>query len=202
MRESDFRALRGWVDYDRPYLGNLTKSQEIRYFSRRVQRTVLRPLRRMCADDRRGWKIESPLLCFGTCICCAIEALGKFQTGQLGKEKNAANFKSFVRGYMDPAWNTNQFASKPYVDHLRDSFRNGLAHGFTIKRGGFERQASYFKVKTVSGIQELEVDPDKLFRDFKRGFTRFIADLRAAKNSDPAYHRFHDAFQGVFVRGD
>src|SRR5437867_2990100 len=195
MREKDFRVLRGWVDYDRPHLGNLNKSQELRYFSRRVKRTVLLPLRRMCSDDRRGWKRESPLLCFGTCVCCAIEALGKFQTGRLSRGNSISNFKSFVRDYMDPRWFANQFASKPYVDHLWDSFRNGLAHGFTIKRGGFERHASYFQVKDVGGVQQLELDPDSLLRDFEDAFGRFIAELNASTNTDPAYHRFHNAFQ-------
>lgn len=201
MRENDFRELKGWVDYDRPQLGNLSKSQELRYFNRRVKRTVLRPLRRMCRDDRRGWKFESPLLCFGTCICCAIEALGKFQTGRLGSGKSGSNFKSFVRVYMDAAWHTGQFAGRPYVEHLWGSFRNGLAHGFTIKRGGFERHASYFQVGTVGGVQQLEVHPDRLLRDFENAFGRFITDLRAVTKTDPAYLRFHNAFQGVFVLG-
>ena len=203
MREKDFRALKGWVDYDRPQLGNLTKSQEIRYFVRRVKRTVLRPLRRMCRDDRRGWKFESPMLCFGTCICCAIEALGKFQTGRLGSGNSASNFKSFVQDYMDSGWFAKRFAGKPYVDHLRDSFRNGLAHGFTIKRGGFERHASYFQVKPVpvGGVQQLELDPDSVLGDFKAGFSKFVADVSAAKDTDPVYQRFHSAFQGIFVLG-
>lgn len=153
----------------------------------------------MCADDKRGWTQESPLLCFGTCLCCAIEALGKFLTGMTGNSHS--NFNAFVDKYMDADWRSKQFDGKPYVDHLWKSFRNGLAHGFAIKRGGFERHTSYFQVKPVGGVQQLEVNPDRLLRDFERGIRRLIADLRAAKHTDPAYLRFHKAFQKIFVHG-
>lgn len=203
MRRSDFAELTGWVDYDRPKLGNLTKSQEIRYFQARVQRTVIAPLRRMCADDRRGWKLESPLLCLGTCICCAIEALGKFNTGKLrGRGVSGANFVAFVQNYMDPSWLSNTFDGQRYVDHLWASFRNGLAHGFAIKRGGFEYQRVPYQVKVVGGLQQLEIDPARLFREFRRGFTRFMRDLRAARPGDPLFTKFHTAFDGVFIRGE
>lgn len=201
MREQDFHTLSGWVDYDRGSLGSLTKSQELRYFSRRVKRTVLLPLHRMCRDDKRGWKRESPLLCFGTCLCCAIEALGKFHTGKTKRGNSASNFKAFVRAYMDPGWRANRFSGKPLVDHLYDSFRCGLTHGFTIKQGGFERHGSTFQVKVVGNVQQLELDPDLLFRDFEAGFGRFLAHLSAVNKADPAYKRFRKAFQDVFVLG-
>jgi len=201
MRESDFKRLTRWVDYDRPRLASLTKSQEIRYFQARVQRTVIAPLKRMCVDDRRGWKRESPLLCFGTCICCAIEALGKFYTGRLVGHVSRSNFEAFVQTYMNPGWLSNRFGADRYVDHLWVSFRNGLAHGLAIKQGGFEYQRVAFQVKLVGGVQQLEVDPARLFHDFRRGFATFVRDLRGAGQLDPLYVKFHDAFVGVYVRG-
>jgi hypothetical protein len=201
MREQDFKSLTGWVDYDRPHLPGLTKSQEIRYFQRRLKRTVLAPLWRMCIDDTRGWTNESPVLCFGTCVCCAIEALGKFYTGKIGRGVSGHNFVAFVQKYMDPGWLANSFKGQRYVDHLWASFRNGLAHGFVIKEGGFERQRTLFEVKPVRGAQQLEIDPTRLFRDFKCGAGRFARDLRAASTSDPLFVNFHTAFDGVFIRG-
>ena len=41
MREQDFKSLTGWVDYDRPHLPGLTKSQEIRYFQRRLKTSFI-----------------------------------------------------------------------------------------------------------------------------------------------------------------
>jgi hypothetical protein len=201
MRERDFRALKGWVDYERPQLATLNKSQEIRYFKRRVTMTVLLPLRRMCRDDKLGWNRESPLLCFGTCICCAIEAMGKFLTGQLADGNSAKNFKAFVVDYMSQDWRVKHLASTPYVDILWKSFRNGLAHGFTIKQGGFERSSSYFQVKTIGAVQLLEVDPDSLLRDFENGVRHFIANLNRVPPADRAYQQFHNAFHGIFVLG-
>lgn len=201
MRERDFQRLKGWVDYDRPHLQGLTKSQEIRYFQRRLKRTVLAPLWRMCTDDRRGWESESPLLCFGTCICCAIEALGKFYTGRLKRGVSGKNFVAFIQKYMDPGWLSNKFNRQRYVDHLWMSFRNGLAHGFTIKQGGFEYQRVLYKVKPVRGVQQLEIDPARLFRDFRRGVAAYTRDLRAARQTDPLFVNFHKAFEGVFICG-
>ena len=202
MRESDFRNLSGWVDIDRLHLESFTKSQKIRYFHARVQRTVIAPLRRMCANVRLGTKHENPLLCFGTCICCAIEALGKFYTGRLsGRGVSRANFIAFVENYMNPGWLGHSFAGQRYVDQLWASFRNGLAHGFVIKRGGFEYQRVPFRVKIVGGVQQLEVDPARLFRDFRRGLATFVRDLRGARPLDPLFVNFYIAFDGVFIRG-
>jgi len=103
---------------------------------------------------------------------------------------------------MNPGWLSNSFSEQRYVDHLWASFRNGLAHGFAIKQGGFEYQRVPYQVKLVGGVHQLEIDPARLFSDFKHGFTRFVRDLRTAGPHDPLFVRFHTAFDGVFIRGD
>jgi hypothetical protein len=201
MRPKEFKALKGWIDYDRPYLHLLTKSQEVRYFRDRIEKVVVVPLRKMHEDIVSGTSLSNPVLCFGTCICCSIEALGKFHTGVLDRGNSGNNFKSFVRRYMDPKWCSSQLAGKYYVDLLWDNFRNGLAHGFTIKSGGLEKGKTYFQIAQIGGVRQLEVDPTRFLRDFRNASRKFIAELMAASAGDSSYLRFHHAFRGVFILG-
>jgi len=201
MRPREFKALKGWIDYDRPYLHLLTKSQEIRYFRNRIENVVVVPLRRMHADIVSRTSPSNPVLCFGTCICCSIEALGKFHTGVLDRGNSGNNFKSFVRRYMDRKWCSSQLAGKYYVDLLWDNFRNGLAHGFTIKSGGLQKGKTYFHIEQIGGVRQLEVDPTRFLRDFRDASRKFIAELMAASAGDSSFLRFHHAFRGVFILG-
>ena len=201
MRPEEFKTLKGWIDYDRPRLHLLTKRQQIRYFRNLLENVVVVPLRRMHADIVSPNSGSNPVLCFGTCICCSIEALGKFHTAKLARGNSGNNFKAFVRSFMDRSWCSSKLAGKLYVDLLWDNFRNGLAHGFTIKSGGFEQARTYFQVKSIGGICQLEVDPTRFLRDFRNGARKFVAGLTAASASDPKYLRFHRAFRDVFILG-
>ena len=201
MREADFKNLTGWVDIDRPLLATLSKSQEIRYFRARIKRTVIAPLRRMVAGIRQGTKAENPLLCFGTCLCCAIEALGKFQTGKLPRGNSGSNFRAFVQTYMDPRWNTEQFAGRAYVDHLWNAFRNGLAHGFVVKQGGFALGRTYFRIHSTAGVSQLEICPSRLLSDFTRGISGFVKRLSSSPRTSLDYKHFHAAFDGLYIQG-
>lgn len=203
MTDKDFKRLTGWVDYDRPLLKAqaLTKSQEIIYFKKRIRMILLLPLKEMYTSLMKRKKRSSTVVCFGTCICCSIEALGKFHTGKLGEGNSGPNFRQFVKDYMDPKY-LQTLNNKPYVNILWTSFRNGLAHGFTIKQGGFEHHHSYFQIKNIGGVDLLEIDPTKFYNDFRHSVDKFIDKLNKASLTDQVYINFHKAFDEVFIRGN
>ncbi|HJZ04633.1 MAG TPA: hypothetical protein VJ327_02080 [Patescibacteria group bacterium] len=203
MTEKDFNNLTGWVDYDRPLLKTqaLTKTQEIMYFKKRINMVLLLPLNEMYTSLMTNKEYSSTVLCFGTCICCSIEALGKFHTGNLGEGHSGANFQQYVKDYMDPDY-SQELNSNPYVNILWKSFRNGLAHGFTIKHGGFEHHNSYFKITNSYGVNQLEIDPTTFYNDFKQGVDKFIDKLDKVPSTDQIYINFHKAFEDIFIRGN
>jgi hypothetical protein len=145
---------------------------------------------------------SSALLIFGLSVCCAIEATGKFLIG--GKPANAVRFHAFVNRYMSPDYAAKTFAGMTYGQALWEHFRNGLAHGFAVCHGGFEGNPGqgYFDVRTIAGVQALEINPTTLFEDFADGFAKYLHDLRAASATDQMAVTFNEVFEQVFIRGD
>lgn len=201
MRREDFKRLTGWVDYDRHLLPLLDKPQQIKYFRKRLNITLIMPLREMYKNLKSSRRDSSNILCFGTCICCALEALGKFYTGKTGRKESAERFKAFVKKYMNPKYKKARFKRKLYADILWDSFRNGLAHGFTIKDGGFEHHSSYFQVKIIGGKHQLEIDPTYFYKDFINAAGEYAGQLVKAKESDQLYIKFENTFTKIFIKG-
>ena len=202
MNKRQFRSLKGWIDYERKYLPSLTDNQRIDYFEKRLNLVLLVPLEHMYRDlMKKGNRRSSPLLCFSTCICCAIEGLGKFSTGKTRSNGAGKRFRAFVASFMDPQFSNKKFNSKRYVDLLWDDFRNGLAHGFTIKHGGFEHCASYFQEKPIDGFKQLEIDPTHFFEDFKQAISEYLKRLRASSLSDTVRKHFNKAFTDLYIRG-
>jgi hypothetical protein len=201
MNEKEFQKLKGWVDYDRVELPSLNKSQKIRYFcNKRVKYVLLNPLDEMYQSLMKEKNESSILLCFANCICCSIEAFGKFYTGKTGQSGN--NFKEFVKKYMHSNYVTQRFNSKRYVDILWNCFRNGLAHGFTIKNGGFEHNLKeLFKIKNIRSKKQLVIDPTLFYRDFRKGVRKYIQDLKKSKLADPIYKNFDKTFTEIFIKG-
>src|SRR6267143_1446147 len=92
---SNVKALTGWIDYDRDKLAALDPQERILYFRKRLHIVLLKPLERLFASI--GDK-HSPMLIFGTTVCCSIEALGKFYNGGVGR--NHQRFYDFVDKYL------------------------------------------------------------------------------------------------------
>jgi hypothetical protein len=200
MLAKDFKKLTHWVDYDRPLLPSLTKNQQIIYLEKRLKKVVLIPIRELYASLMKDKKRSSTVLCFGTCVCCSIEALGKFYTGKVSRGNSGPNFRAFVKAYMSPDF-LKKLDGSSYVNLLWKNFRNGLAHGFAIKRGGFEQNSSYFQVKVIDGIKQLEIDPSHFYQDFVNSISKYICDLKTASPSDTLYLEFKKAFDAVFIKG-
>jgi hypothetical protein len=103
-----------------------------------------------------------------TLVCCAIEDLGHYLTGD---DDAGKAFKRFITEFM-PVFSSVQ-------NKLWDDFRNGLAHGFCIKHGGIEKDlVKPFKSDSEKGI---ELDFDIFVSVFKEAFDNFFKKLEADK---------------------
>ena len=135
-------------------------------------------------------------------LCSAIEANGKFITGTqtaAGKPVyNNTRFKRFVGDYMSPDLSRLRIGKRLYSTIVWEDFRNGLAHGFAARRGGFNgnRGGPYFSLNSDGS---LNVNPAVFFDDFVQGFQRYVGELRAG---GPNLSMFGRVFDSVFIRGE
>ena len=192
----------GWIDLDRPQLTKATLPERIDWFEYRVNLVVIRPLAHVLDTQITADPDSSALLIAGVSLCSAIEATGKFITGtQTAASKpipNSARFKRFVTEYMSPDLSRLRIGSRSYVTIIWEDFRNGLAHGFAVRGGGFNgnRGGPYFGVNPDGS---LNVNPAVFFDDFVQGFQRYVSDVRTGGAKVPM---FRDIFEAVFIRGE
>ena len=174
-------------DRDYAKLPRLSFRGKIRWFELRLRRMLIDPAE-MLKPRRRGQTEEdlSHLLAFGTVICNGIEALGSFYRGRDG---TGQTFRDFVTDFMDSAYGR-------YSRNLRDDFRNGLAHGFYVKQGGFEFfRGPSLRIDPRAGVQ---IDPDGLFRDVKRALKNYLRKLRRDGPSSPIGQAFSKRFRRIY----
>jgi hypothetical protein len=199
-------TLTGWIDYDRPHLTGRGPAERVDYLEKRTRLVAINPLRRILDNelhprDPSGNPIPdcSALLIFGVAVCCFIESLGKFVTGG-GSVRNHERFDAFLCKYLTSEFQNEKLSGKTYGYILRKSFRNGLAHGFAVERGGFEGGASapYFTV--VNGL--LRINPRLLLEDLCNGFDKYLSDLRAALPTGALYVNFDKVFISDFIKGE
>jgi hypothetical protein len=198
MDSKQFKNLRGWVDYDRPFLSTLTYKQKVSWFHRRLNLTLIKPIKYVYRGVSKSSQL-SALLILATSICCAIEALGKFYNGGRGNKHD--NFREFLKKFMAIDYIRHSIDGMAYEEILWKYFRNGLAHGFAICHGGFEHQTNYFAVKTSGGKQTLIIDPKKFLDDFLNGIRKYLSHLRAASVADTIAQDFEKVFKDVFIDG-
>lgn len=197
-----------FLDYDRYYskndLASLSYKGKVKYFEERINLILLEPLRRMINPSirkRLEEKNKSALmLCFTSLICCGIDGLAKYYSGTSDRNKNNQIFKEFVMKYMDRDYFKRKFKGKLFVDYLRDNIRNGLAHGFCIRKdAGIEGPGTeYFKIQPYG----LEINPWKLYKDFVNAKKAYIRDLRNTDSNSELAQNFIKQFNNIFIEGN
>ena len=176
-----------FADRDRAVLPQLTFRGKVRWFELRIRRMLIRPLDVLRPTRRGRYEADiSFLLVFGTVLFNGVEALGSFYKGRDG---SGQTFRDFVTDFMNPTYHR-------HISEMRDDFRNGLAHGLAIKNGGFE-----FLSRTPARVdprQGVQIDPDVLFRDFKRAVRTYLSRVRRAGPTSPLGQAFLRRFNQVF----
>ena len=199
------RNLTGWIDDDRPYLSVLMTDEKIDYFEKRVGLVLIRPIDHLWNDTTEvlGRSDSSALLIVNVSVCCAIEACGRFLKGDNRKFKKWDYFDYFISRYMSPDFKTT-LNGWEYSRFLWSYFRNGIAHGFAINHGGFDQKnpnGGYFSVRNSNGRDCLTIDPHQFWAEFKKGFNRYVGDLRSAKAGVPMLDIFLASFKSIFIDG-
>ncbi len=195
-----------WADEDRDRLRCCDHDQKINWFKERVQMVLIRPLEHIVTSDiMLGRPNSSALLIVGVAICCAIEAMGRFILNGRPDRENKDCFKAFAHKYMSPDLELKRIGRRrtSYSTLLWRDFRNGIAHGFTVKHGGFfgSKVGPYFNVDRVDGRDVLKVNPYRFYADFRQGFDKYLRALRNAGTNDPLRVNFLHTFDEIFIEG-
>ena len=175
-----------WVDNDRLNLKLLSFRGKTRWLELRIEKVLLEPLRRLdiAAWEDKHHEEASFVLIHGAAILNGVEALGGF----LGGVCTGENFRRFVRDYM-PAYKTHHKL-------LRNSFRNGLAHGFSVKDGGFEFQPTDLRSRPYG----LQLDPEKLLKNFEGAVKHYFNDLNTAGEHSSKGKQFSRRFKSAYLK--
>ena len=137
---------------DKSVLRALNFKDEVTFLKERAKLVFLDSIEEIFYFDRERASSKFHLLNATTIICCAIEGLGHYLTGT---DDSFGSFKTFVEEFMDPSFQKTLIVDGEEVTYSRivwQDFRNGLAHGFYIKRGGIERGKGDFSFDPHIGL--------------------------------------------------
>jgi hypothetical protein len=186
----EMSLFKGYVD--KSLLKALSFDDKITYLRARAILIFLDPLEEILYLEKENALAKFHLLNLMTIICCAIEGLGHYLTGKVGFRTARPAFEKFVKEFMNPDFQ-KVHNGKTYSRILWEYFRNGLAHGFVIEKGGIERKLSgYFNVDPKIG---LEIDVDLFVSDFKKGFEDFFKKLQSEGDNSGLGNNFKKIFQ-------
>lgn len=187
-------------DHDSENLPKLTFDGKTKWLEARANRVLFEPYK--LALER--WEQDQLGLILVTGLCAGISASASFLSPD---ERDRRAFLIFVKKYMP-----DSLAQKPGVSMSCDGsgaccwgrwlyscVRCGLAHGFTISRGGFDLGLS----QLIDDVQPFEpmVDAKLLWSEFKHGWDNYLAEVRSARESSELGKNFVKRWDELFVGG-
>jgi hypothetical protein len=196
------RELTYWVDEDRHELHHYNPSQKIEWFAVRVHKVVIRPLERIVSSDAiLDQPDSSALLIVAVAICHGMEAVGRVILDDQDERANLRRFQAFAQ-HMSGDMKLGRLQGASFAELIWRNFRNGISHGFAVKRGGFVRESKgpYFRIDHVDGREVLMVNAHRFSADFKEGFEMYVATLRKAGARDPLIINFRKRFDEIFIK--
>jgi len=185
----EFSLLR---DRDQGSYGRLSFQGKVTYLDRRVDGILISP----CQNEmKRAIEMDTGLILV-TAICAGISAAGTFLHGCRGRGKDQAFFVGFVRGYMKPLLtNSGPEGWANWAEWLYKDIRSGLAHSFTIEKGGMKLEpVPYVRIANHGP----EIHAPTLLNDFADGWKRYLNDVRNGGQTGPLGKKFNDRFDAVF----
>jgi hypothetical protein len=185
----DYTLLR---DYDKGKYHALDFGGKVTYLRARVELILINPCK--AATSVAAIQNAGMGLILATGICAMVSAASTYHSGGRSGQDRAA-FLAFVNKYM-PQLKTKIVASPSitWAEWLYDDVRCGLAHGFTIKRGGIEDEQAYLR-ETTHGP---EISLSLLLEDFAQGWARYLADVECAGPTKALGILFDRQFKHVF----
>ena len=168
LNGKEFSLFKDYSLKHRDDLRALPTDDKLKYLEERARLVFLDALDEWLSLLNSKWLLSFHELNIITLVCCAIEGLGHYLTG----DDNAGEaFKRFIKEFMPDF--------SPVQNELWNDYRNGLAHGFCIKHGGIEKNLHKpFKCDSEKGV---ELDFDIFVSDFKEAFSNFFKKLEAEK---------------------
>ena len=133
----------------------------------------------------------------GAALLQGCEAIGRFVNGKgyitaRGPKYNKESFTAFVDEYLLKDANIDKKINKDDLKIiLRDGFRNSLAHGLFVLKGGFSVPKDDLLAWKLPG--KTAISFEKLLELFKKGIDRYFAEALVPE-SDKA-SKFNDAFK-------
>jgi hypothetical protein len=195
------KKLTYWLDIDQPHLPGLSLAERINYFEGRVRLVLITPLDRLIeTDEFLGKEDSTALLIAGAAICHGIEAIGRFLLNGRSDPAGGKCFVSFAEKYMDEDLRLRSIGDESYASLLWRDFRCGLSHGFNIRGGGFDGGKADTDPYFVMDGDKLKVNPYQFYGDFRRGFERYLKDLRDPRSPDALRENFGKTFKRIFIK--
>lgn len=173
-------------DAKKPVLKSLNYQSKITWLEERAKLLLLDPVQEILEKQSKRELSKYHLLNLTTILCCAMEGLGRYMPGS---SKPGKAFKNFVEHFMPEA--------KHYGKNLWEDFRNGLAHGFCIQKGGIEQNENwYFREHPTIALQ---VNIDRFVSDFERAFQDFFDRLKSESETGECGKSFLKRFEYLFL---
>lgn len=198
-------TVSGFVDHDYDKLLKFTIDGRIEWFKYRYDKILFKPIEdiQQVVQKKKGKRfLESEHVSIYTMVMLAllvgIDTFGGFLCGIKG-DNNDCSFKKFVEEYLDPEKDYSKNPFQCYIGFpkfLRQLFRNGLAHNFTIKKVGFRHKGKYLGYDKKDGNYYVNIH--RLFKDLKQGFEHYMRDVR--NNTKGLKKEFKIRFEYVFIK--
>ena len=154
-------------------------SNAIDRFEFRFQAYIYRSIR-TCLNDREG--VAASIL-----LCCAIDVLSKYKSGDGSVTRNKQRYVKFIRSYFPFSYDPESFYS--FV-------RSGLLHSFNMEKHYIilcnnEVWAKRAHLQFDAKHKLIVVNPFVLFRDLHDAFKKYIADVRHNMSIQKSFFAVH-----------
>ena len=163
-------------------LTNMYHKDAVDRFEFRFKAYIYRSVR-ICLEDSQG--VAATIL-----LCCAIDLLAKYNSGDASHFGNKRKYTQFLRDYFPPIYEPDGFYS--FV-------RSGLLHGFNMEN----EYTILCKNEDWAKQAHLKVDPKRkmtiinpfvLFSDLNAAHKAYIADVRSKPTVKDAFIKVHKQF--------
>ena len=154
-------------------------SKPIDRFAFRFKNYTYRPIR-LCLDDGQG--LAATIL-----LCCAIDLLAKFSSGDLKDFGNRAKYIAFLNEY---------FPAKYYPDKFYEFVRCGLVHSYSMEDRYTilcrdEPWARQIHLCTDKKTGRTIVNPFQLLADLHGAVKNYVRDVKVSHDKAGAFLRVY-----------